>query len=607
MAPAPDYVENHTLFMLTHCTGGRYSLWRSINDGAIWERTYSSALANVTALDKVKLPPQYSNDHQVVFISGSSGNPALFKSTDNGQTFTYHETSNPNTGASFSLDTWTPVDDNSLLIGSFDGSNGLVYHTTNAGAWYITATTAGSQSLNSIARSPDYSQDETILVGNSNGWIYWSRDDGNSFEPLPPDATTPPLTGNISIAFDRKFANNNTVYAASDSQGGGIYRYIIGTSSDWESIDGTLPSNATVGELKISDDGALYSTNFKADGGMERCLNPTYPLGPTFETITTKLTSGATLTGLWVQNDRLWSIDTTNNRIMSYTDSLARQVSLNSPEEKTPSIGNIVNYTVRNVGLDWEVQKGTNRYRWQVDSDTDFLNLPTGFEGESRATSANLPALEMATTYYWRVRAISPVLSPWSPTWSFTTCLGSETMAPKLISPEGGTNSAILRPLFQWSAIDWGHHYELLLSTDPTFTNPTIVKMGEYALPSTAWQCDVDLKHEMTYYWKVRATGSSSYSAWSAVGAFITESLPPPTTSPTPSTASPKIDRIAPLSIQSATPSAIPSLPPPPPSTPQPTFPHWADWLIYLGSALLLTMVAMVITLVILALKIGKL
>ncbi len=342
---------------------------------------------------------------------------------------------------------------------------------------------------------------------------------------------------------------------------------------------------------------------------MERCLNPTYSLGPTFETVTNKLSDGATLTGLWVRDDRLWSIDTTNNRVMSYIDSLARQVSLSSPEEKTPSIGNIVDYTVRNIGLDWEVLKGTNRYRWQLDHDTDFLNLPTGFEGEPRATSAKVPALEPATTYYWRVRAISPVLSPWSPTWSFTTSLGSETMAPKLISPEAGTISAISKPLFQWSAIDWGHHYEFLLSTDPSFNNPTIVKMGEYALPSTAWQCDVDLKPDTAYYWKVRATGSSSYSAWSAVGVFVTEAESPPSTTPSaPSIALPPVDRISPVPIQSSAPLAVPSLPPPPPpSSPQPTFPHWADWLIYLGSALLLTMVAMLITLIILASKIGKL
>ncbi len=604
LAPSPNHAEDNTLFMLTHRTGGQHSLWRSLSDGAMWERTYSSTLTNVDTLDRIRLSPEYGNGSQVVFIAGSSGNPAIFKSTNNGQTFSYQATGDPTTGTSFSIDTWVVVDNNTLFIGSYDGSNGLVYRTTNAGSWYSSAAVAGNQPLNSIALSPDYARDKTIMVGNTTGWVYWSRDNGGLFEPLPPDASSPPLTGNISVAFDPKYPSNKTVYAATDSSGGGVYRYIIGTSSDWESIDSTLPSNATIGEMALAADGTLYATNFRADGGMERCLNPTYPLGPTFETVTRKLSDGATLTGLWLRGDRLWSIDTTNNRLMSYIDSLARQISLSSPEDKTPSIGNIVNYTIRNIGLDWETLKGATRYHWQLDHDTDFSSVPAGFEGEPRATSAKPPTLEPATTYYWRVRAESPVLSPWSPTWVFTTSLGSETIAPKLINPEAGDNSVGIQPLFQWSAIDWGHHYELLVSTDPSFTNPTIVKIGDYALPTTAWQSDVSLNNDTTYYWKVRATGSSTYSAWSAVSVFVTE--PPP--APQPSSPPPE-SLTAPASppATETPPPPAPSPPPPPPSPPQTTVPHWADWLIYLGSALLLTMVAILITLVVLALKIGRL
>jgi len=88
LAPSPNYSHDNTLFMLTHHTGGEHSLWRSLNDGAIWERIYTSALADVDQTDQVKLPPQYSDDNHVVFIAGSSnGKPAIWKSTDNGQSF----------------------------------------------------------------------------------------------------------------------------------------------------------------------------------------------------------------------------------------------------------------------------------------------------------------------------------------------------------------------------------------------------------------------------------------------------------------------------------------------------------------------------------------
>ena len=113
------------------------------------------------------------------------------------------------------------VNDTTLFIGSYDGSNGLVYRTTNSGLTYSEGAVAGSQSLNSIALSPNYDEDETILVGNKDGWVYWSEDNGASFEPLPPDATSKPLSGSITVAFDPEYSSNKTVYAASDTAGEG--------------------------------------------------------------------------------------------------------------------------------------------------------------------------------------------------------------------------------------------------------------------------------------------------------------------------------------------------------------------------------------------------
>jgi len=593
LALSPSYSRDNTLFILTW--GGDHSLWRSftsegLNGGARWERVFTSALANVDSIDKVKLSPNppEADGSQVVFIAGAGGgNPAIWKSTNNGQTFTRQTTRNPTTSATFTIDIWAVVNDNTLFIGSFDGSNGLVYGTTNSGFFYSTEAEAGSQSLNSIALSPDYEQvadstqrDETILVGNTNGWVYWSNDNGISFVPLPPDATSPPLTGSITVAFDPQFSSNNTVYAASNTVDKGIYRFIIGSSTKWEGIDSTLPSGSMIGQLMVSAGGTLYATNIKADGGMERCLNPTYPLGPTFDTVTRGLDDGATLSGLWLYDNRLWSIDTTNTRLMTFTDSLPLPVTLTSPPNEAPSIGTITNYTISNVSLDWEVLTGATSYQWQLDYDTDFSTVLS--EGSTKASSARLPALELATTYYWRVRATSPVLSPWSTKWSFTTALGTEASAPKLSSPEAGASGVPLKPVFQWSAIAGANSYELLVSTDASFANPVIIKIDAYALHSTAWQSDISLDYDTTYYWKARGTGSDTRSAWSAVGAFTTESPPSPPP-PAPESA-----------------SSSPPPPPPPPASPQPTIP---DWIIYLVGGLLLTIVLLLITM--LALVIG--
>ncbi len=591
LAISPNYSQDDTLFMLTFDgTHTESSLWRSLNGGTKWERVLTSTLANTDSLDLVELPPQYGNDSQVVFLTGASGsNSAIWKSTDNGQTFIRR-------GASFHIDIWMVVNDNTLFLGSYDGSNGLVYRTTNSGLTYSTEAVAGSKSLQSIALSPDYEQDETMLVGNTNGWVYWSEDNGTSFKLLGEQlALSSTGVGKVTVAFDPEFSSNKVVYAATDTEATAesnerIYRFIIGKSDVWESIGSTLPVGSILNQFTVSADGTLYVTNsqpvdaVKEEGGMERSLNPTYSLGPTFETVTRSLDDDATLTGLWLCGNQLWSIDTKNTRLMTYNDSLTPPVTLTSPSDKAPGIA------TGNVSLDWETLKGATKYEWQLDYDTDFSTVPSEFEGETKESSARSPALATATTYYWRVRASEPVLSQWSAKWSFTTSLGTAVIAPELYSPEAGDNEMPIKPVFQWSAIAGADSYELLVAADASFSNTIIVKIGDYALPDTAWQSNINLNYNTTYYWKVRASGSSSHSAWSAAGAFTTQS-PPSEPSPAPEPSSPQL-----LSSPSPSPQlSSPSSPPlPSPSPAQPTLP---DWVIYLVGALLLTIVLLLITL----------
>ena len=604
LAISPSYSQDNTLFMLTY--GGEHSLWRSLDSGTRWERVLTSTLTNVDSINKVKLPPN-SNSSQVVFIAGSSnGNPAIWKSTDNGQNFMLRTTHDPTSGASFTIDAWAVVNDDTLFIGSYDGSNGLVYHTTHGGLFYTTKAVAGTKSLYSIALSPSYDQDGAILAGNIYGEVYWSDDNGISFEllgqQLPELISGGSDSNDVTVAFDPGYSHNNTVYAASHCQKGvtnssAIYRFIIGSSTSWKSIDSTLPSGAIIKQVIVSADGALYATNAKAGGGMERCLNPTYPLGPAFETVTHSLDNDATLTGLWLYYNQVWSIDTTNDRVMTYTDSLTLPITLTSPPDEASGID------INNVSLDWETLSGATKYKWQFDYDTDFSTVPTGFEGDTKASSARLPALELATTYYWRVRATEPVLSLWSAKWSFTTSLGYGATAPKLYHPEAGEREVPLKPVFQWNATAGADSYELLVSTDVSFANPIIVKIGDYALPATAWQCDINLNCDTAYYWKVRACSSDTHSAWSAVSAFTTESAPEPAPEPPPES-SPPPQSVSPSDSSPLLQPALLSESSPPPEA---TTPDWAKSLMHLGTALLLTMLAVLITVIILTVRIGRL
>jgi hypothetical protein len=101
--------------------------------------------------------------------------------------------------------------------------------------------------------------------------------------------------------------------------------------------------------------------------------------------------------------------------------------------------------------------------------------------------------------------------------------MDTETIDLKLESPFPGATGVSIKPVFQWTAILGAEGYELLVATEAEFTHPIIAKIGDYALKTNAWNCDVNLDYGMVYYWKIRATTASTSSAWSSVGIFTTE------------------------------------------------------------------------------------
>jgi len=596
-APSPAYSQDATLFLLTF--GGSYCLWQSADDGQKWVRLLSSSLADVDSIDMLGLSPQYGNGSQVIFLAGySDGQPVLWKSVDNGRRYMKYPTIDPDSAAALPVHALSVVDDATLFIGSYVGSNARVYRTTNGGYTYQSGANAGNQTINSMELSPAFAHDGTLLIGNRNGWVYSSDDNGETFRPLPSDATSPPLKGSISVAFDPAFSQNNIVYATSTTADAGIYRFKVGSSEEWERIDSTLPGGGTLNQVIVTSSGVLYASNTQADGGMERCLNPTYSLGPTVETVTRGLSDGAKLYALWHHGNQLWAIDTAHTHLVNFYDSLTSPVTLVSPADNDDGIGTLINHTISNVRLDWEAESGATEYEWQFDFDTDFSAVPSGFEGTTKASSARLPALEPATTYYWRVRAKEPVLSPWSSKWSFTACLDTDAANIRLESPASGEMGVPVKPLFQWSAVPGAAAYELLVSSDIQFSNLVINRTGEFSLPATAWQGSLDLDQGTTYYWKVRAISSDTKSAWSAVGSFTTE-LPPPSL----------VQPSAPPMVTVPEPTPSPATPPMPPTPPQPSPPvppaapvqQTPIWVIYLIGALILAIILLIVTILVLA------
>ena len=273
----------------------------------------------------------------------------------------------------------------------------------------------------------------------------------------------------------------------------------------------------------------MYGVNFTSGGGLERCLNPGAS-GPVLETVTAGLRPGATLDDIYIAGGQIWAMDTTNLRIIFLEDTLTSPVIPVSPDKGVSGIGSLSDHAVKNITIDWQPAAGATGYEWQCAANGDFYNIATGMQGTAAGSYAQLPPLDPATVYYWRVRVSTPVLSPWSEKRSFTTSLDTEIVQLQPESPTAGAINVPVRPVFQWTAVMGASNYELLVAADADFKDPVIIKINDYALPANAWECDVSLGYKTTYYWKVRALTASTKSGWSSAGVFTTVAAPLPTT-----------------------------------------------------------------------------
>lgn len=611
MECSPEYSLDNTLFLLTSGNGPERCLWRTVNGGVSWERILSIRHPAVDSLNYIGLAPAYGADCHTLFVTGASGiGSAIWSSDDNGQSFRLRITHDRATGASFEIDAWAILDENTLIIGSYNGVNGMVYQTSNRGFTYSDGVPVGNVSISTLAVSPDYLNDKTLLAGNSAGAVFRSTDGGVSFSPLPTDGTQPPSPGNIRISFDPLYRENHIIYLCGDSADAGFYRLRAEENTGWENIDDTLPSGAYMESLFVSENGVLYGANANAGGGMERCLNPA-ARDPRFDTAAAGLVPGATLLDIDAAGNRIFALDTTNLKLMAYHDTLAGPVIQELPVNTASGTGSLSNHTIKNITIDWQAMTGAASYEWQCSDIADFSSIPVNFQGTVTASSVHLPELEPATIYYWRVRVKTPVLSPWSAIWYFTTSLDTELAALKPESPPPGAGGVPLRPVFQWAAVTGASSYELLVATDTGFTHAVVIKINDYALTSNAWECDVNLDYNTTYYWRVRAMTDNTRSAWSSTGVFTT--LAAPSTAPEITGEKPEIPLLENLDGNKTSPSS-PGLPPPatsgeflvtppaapaaPPDTPVNPSQIIPGWMIYfIGGLLAIVMLALFIVL----------
>ncbi|MFH1002602.1 MAG: hypothetical protein V1780_00465 [Chloroflexota bacterium] len=580
--------DPNTVFLATdnNTTGGASSIWRS---GSSWQRIFSSSLQDAAGaqVDLVEISPYYNSD-SAVFLGNLGTDNKLFRSTDMGDLFTAQTraTGDDITG-------WVVLDDQTVIT----GTDGGVFKTTNNGrSWGTETSVTSAGALMNFARSPDYDNDLTLLVGDDGGAVFRSTDAGKTWSQLKDSAAG--MTSDVIPAFDMKYPDNATMYATDNA--GGVYRYIKGTSSTWARIDnlaGSTDKSVDAGAgMVIGPDGTLYATDGSAVGdGMQRSLNPTGSTTgssvafPYFEEAAKTVEGTLTnlLHGLWLTpgTHQVWAFfggEGAWTALYTWTDGMITAPVLTSPANNS-STGR-----ADRVTLTWNAVSGATKYEIDVDTRSDFNGIRI-VDGDDSSTTAY--TAEIATTYrgiplYWRVRVLagSPLRTPRSAVWSFTTELvGGEWNPfrtaegfPGNVAPMPGATGVLLRPTFQWNPADWATGYEVELSLNDTFTSP----VASVTTANSVWVADVDLKYGTTYFWRVRAVSASSKSAW-GVGTFTTMLMPVAPPAPTPPV-------VVPPAINMPAPVVIP--PQPAPITPAYI---WA--IIIIGAVLVIAVVILIV------------
>ncbi|MFH1228674.1 MAG: DUF2341 domain-containing protein [Planctomycetota bacterium] len=164
--------------------------------------------------------------------------------------------------------------------------------------------------------------------------------------------------------------------------------------------------------------------------------------------------------------------------------------------------------------LTWNAVDGAAEYQLQVATDSGF-GSPLIIT--ITATAYQLSALNIATNYWWRLRASNADgTTGWSNVWKFTTQPPLPAQ-PTLLSPADTAVGISTDPFLKWNASDFSAYYNLQVATDTDFANlvSDLNSIGTNKAVSA-------LNNSTVYYWRVRGASNDGISAWSSIWNFTT-------------------------------------------------------------------------------------
>ncbi|NIQ57567.1 MAG: hypothetical protein GWN71_30500, partial [Gammaproteobacteria bacterium] len=226
---SPNYAADGTLFAAWASgvsIGG--AIYRTTDGGATWESVYSTDYVGGLAIS-----PRFADD-RTVYAAGSSSR--VVRSTDGGETWdavgTWPSDAYPGI-TRVALPPQYPTDGT-----VFAGGRGLWRLPPDGTEWQLASGLDEDYTVGSIAVSPDYASDGTLLAtaswvapdGQQRHAVFRSTDGGLGWQLA--DAGLPAREPMRGVTFSPHYATDRTAYATSDGQ---LYRSLDGGQS-WTAV-----------------------------------------------------------------------------------------------------------------------------------------------------------------------------------------------------------------------------------------------------------------------------------------------------------------------------------------------------------------------------------